>query len=186
VARAIVAKAAAKFERGDEAAILKARYPDDVAAALILRAATQPTSRATATALGQSIVADLVTAVGPVGAGARLLQSGLRLTFGREGAILVPGIEASAGAVSFVREGDPIPVRSFVSKAALLEPRKLAAITALTGEMLASNNAEALVTDAMTRSVGLALDAALFDAVAGARPVCATASRHCPLPPTRT
>src|SRR6266511_2114650 len=33
--------------------------------------------------------------------------------------------------------------------------------------MLASGNAEALVTDAMRRSVGLALDAALFDAVAG-------------------
>jgi hypothetical protein len=50
---------------------------------------------------------------------------------------------------------------------AILEPRKLAAIVTLTEEMLASSNAEALVTDAVTRSVGLALDAALFDAVAG-------------------
>ena len=45
----------------------------------------------------------------------------------------------------------------------LLEPRKLAVIVALAAEMLAGSNAEALVTDALTRATGLAIDAALFD-----------------------
>jgi len=44
-----------------------------------------------------------------------------------------------------------------------LVARKLATIVTATGEMLESSNAEALVTDALTRSVGLALDAASFD-----------------------
>ena len=168
VARAVVAMAAAKFEgRKDEVAILKERFPDDPAALLVLRAAMHPNSRTTTTALGQSTVSDLIATIGPVGAAARLLQAGLRLVFDRETAIYVPGLEASANVVSFVREGAPIPVHSLVSNAAILEPRKLAAIITLTEEMLASSNAEALVTDAMVRSVGLALDAALFDAVAG-------------------
>jgi hypothetical protein len=132
-----------------------------------LRAAQHPNSRTTTTALGSTTVSDLVATIGPVGAGARLLQSGLRLVFDGEAAIYVPGLEASANVVSFVREGAPIPVHSLVSTAAIMEPRKLAAIITLTAEMLASSNAEALVTDAMVRSVGLALDAALFDAVAG-------------------
>jgi hypothetical protein len=45
----------------------------------------------------------------------------------------------------------------------LLEPRKLAVIVALAAEMLTGSNAEALVTDALTRATGLAIDAALFD-----------------------
>ena len=40
-------------------------------------------------------------------------------------------------------------------------------IVALSAEMIAGSNAEPLVTDALTRSVGLAIDAALFDDVAG-------------------
>jgi hypothetical protein len=44
-----------------------------------------------------------------------------------------------------------------------LVPRKLATIASLTAEMLMSSNAETFVTAALTQSVGLALDAALFD-----------------------
>jgi hypothetical protein len=167
VARAIIVKAAAKYERRrDEAAILKERF-DDPTASLILRAAMSPNSLATTTALSHTVVADLISTIGPVGAGARLLQAGLKLTFDSAAAISVPSLEASANVVSFVGEGAPIPVHSFVSKAVTLAPHKLAAIITLTSEMLAGSNAEALVTDALTRSVGLALDAVVLDSVAG-------------------
>jgi hypothetical protein len=62
-----------------------------------------------------------------------------------------------------------VPVHGLTATGALLEPRKLAVIVALTAEMIAGSNAEALVTDALTRSVGLAIDAELFDDVAGRR-----------------
>ena len=64
---------------------------------------------------------------------------------------------------SFVQEGAPIPVHGLTVAGTLLEPRKLAVIVALAAEMLAGSNAEALVTDALTRATGLAIDAALFD-----------------------
>ncbi|MGB8529357.1 MAG: hypothetical protein WCD75_21450, partial [Rhodoplanes sp.] len=165
--RVAIAKAVAGTERrSDDMAILKERFPDDPIAPLVLRAASQPAMLATDTALGRSVVADLIATIGPGGAGTRVLQSGLQLTFDSAGAIYVPGLEATADRVSFVREGAPIPVHGFSATGALLEPRKLAVITALSAEMIAGSNAEALVTDALTRATSLAIDAALFDDVA--------------------
>jgi hypothetical protein len=76
LARAIIAKATAKIERcSDASAILRTRWPDDPIASLVLRAASHPAMLATDIALGRSVVADLISTIGPVGAGARLLQA---------------------------------------------------------------------------------------------------------------
>lgn len=88
VARVAVAKAVARTERrSDDMAILKERFPDDPIAPLVLRAASQPSMLATDTALGRSVVADLIATIGPVGAGARLLKSGLQLVFENDSTI---------------------------------------------------------------------------------------------------
>ena len=55
--------------------------------------------------LGRSVVADLIATIGPGGAGARVLQSGLQLTFDSAGAIYVPGLEYSSKAGAPVRLG---------------------------------------------------------------------------------
>jgi hypothetical protein len=128
--------------------------------------ASPPRSPANPT-LGHTVIADLIATIGPVGAGARLLQAGLQLMFDSAGEVYVPGFEASADKVAFVREGAPVPVHSLTVTGPLLEPRKLAVITVLSSEMIAGSNAEALVTDALTRATSLAIDAALFDAAAG-------------------
>jgi hypothetical protein len=168
LSRAVIAKAAARIERrSDDATILRSRWPDDPTAPLILRAASQPATLADNPALARTLIADLIATIGPVGAGARLLQAGLQLVFDSAGEVYVPAFEVSADKVAFVREGAPVPVHSLTTIGALLEPRKLAVIVALTAEMVAGSNAEALVTDALTRSVGLAIDAGLFDDVAG-------------------
>jgi hypothetical protein len=165
-ARAVIAKALGRLnQRSSEAAVLRSRWPDDSIAPLVMRAASEPPAElAGNTALGTSIVADLISAIGPVGAGARLLQAGLQLLFGREATIWVPGMQVTTGAAaSFVQEGAPVPVHDLASTSVPLVPRKLPSIVTLTEELLESSNAEALVTDALTRSVGLALDACLFD-----------------------
>jgi hypothetical protein len=168
LSRAVIAKAAAKIERrSDDATILRSRWPDDPIAPLVLRAASPPLTLATDTALAPSVIADLIATLGPIGAGARLLQAGLQLVFDSVSEVYVPAFEASADKVAFVPEGAPVPVRGLTATGVLLEPRKVAAIVALTAEMIAGSNAEALVTDALTRSVGLAIDAALFDDVPG-------------------
>jgi hypothetical protein len=172
LARACIAKAIGKIERREDATILRDRWPDDRVAPLVLRAPTTPSSLANSSALGATVVADLISVIGPVGAGARLLQAGLRFVFDTAATLSVPALEASASEASFVQEGAPIPVHNLVSSAVSLVPRKLATISVLSAEMLASGNAEAFVTAALAQSVGLALDAALFDATAAdaARP----------------
>ena len=57
-------------------------------------------------------------------------------------------------------------MHDLTGKSVAVVPRKLASIVTLTAEMLTGSNAEPLVTDALTRSVRLALDAALFDSAA--------------------
>lgn len=57
-------------------------------------------------------------------------------------------------------------MHDLVTKAATLTPRKIATICALSREMIESSNIEALATNALLRSIGLALDAVLFDATA--------------------
>jgi hypothetical protein len=165
--RVCIAGAIAKLEmRHDERAILKEHWPDDSIAPLILRAATSPATLTGTPALAATIMSDIVSTLGPASAGARLLQSGLQLSFDQYAAITVPALEAKATQASFVQEGAPIPVHNLVSKSASLAPRKIALIVALSREMIESSNSEALVTDALLRSIGLALDAALFDSTA--------------------
>jgi hypothetical protein len=166
--RATIAKAMVRIDpRYDEREHLRTRWPDDATAPLVLRAASQPATLAANPALGPPFIADLIATIGPTGASARLMQAGLQLVFGPAAAIYVPGLEATADNVSFVREGAPIPAHGLAVTGALLEPRKLAVITVLSSEMIAGSNAEALVTDALTRATSLAIDAALFDDVAG-------------------
>jgi hypothetical protein len=166
LARAIIVKAHARLEsRRDEAGIMRSRFPDDPSAMLMLRAASSPTSTATASALLRTVVADIIASIGAVGAGARLLQSALLLSFDDGvGMVSVPGIAISANKTAFMEEGAPIPVNDLAATAAALLPYKLASIFTLSSEMISGSNAETIVTDAMLRCVGLALDNVLFDA----------------------
>ena len=166
LARAIIVKAHARLEnRRDEAGIMRSRFPDDSSAMLMLRASSSPTTTVTASALVRTVVADIIASIGPVGAGARLLQSGLLLSFDDGvGMVSVPGIATSANKAAFIEEGAPIPVNDLAAMAAALLPHKISAIFTLSTEMISGSNAEALVTDAMLRCIGLALDSVLFDA----------------------
>jgi hypothetical protein len=148
LARAIIVKAHARLEnRRDEAGIMRSRFPDDPSALLMLRAASSPTTTTTASALVRTVVADIIASISAVGAGARLLQTGLLLSFDDGvGTVSVPGIAISANKATLIEEGAPIPVNDLVATAAALLPHKLASIFTLTSEMVSGSNAEALVT----------------------------------------
>jgi hypothetical protein len=179
LARAIIVKAHARLEnRRDEASILRLRFPDDPSALLMLRAASSPTTTTSASALVQTVVADIMSSIGAVGAGARLLQSALLLSFDDGvGMVSVPGVALSASKAAFIEEGAPIPINDLAATTAALLPHKLASIFTLTSEMVSGSNAEAIVTDAMLRCVGLALDNVLFDTL-GADAVRAAGLRY--------
>jgi hypothetical protein len=122
--------------------------------------------------LANKLVADTAEALSAYSAAIELMQGGLVLGWDGYGSISVPAFLASAQNGGFVEEGQPIPVRQFAGTAKIIAPHKAASISVLTREMMESSNAEALITDALVKSAGLAIDAAFFDAVAGdaARP----------------
>jgi hypothetical protein len=131
---------------------------------LLLRAAQTPTALANTPALSQVTVA-ILDALVPVSAAVDLFQRGVGLNFNGAAQITVPGVAIPTA--SFVAEGQPIPVRQApTSPGPILSPHKLATITALTGEMMRSANAETLIRQVLVESTGPALDAAVFSASA--------------------
>jgi hypothetical protein len=91
----------------------------------------------------------------------------MRLSFGREAAVVIPGLLPTANDVIFVQEGGVIPVVDFSIANATLSRRKLACIVVYTKTMLESGNVDSLVRQTLNEAVGLRLDANLFDATAG-------------------
>jgi hypothetical protein len=148
------------------------RWPDDQVTLAITKAATSPASLTTsgwASQLATTAVADFVGSLGPASAGATLLKRGLQLSFDSAGGISVPGIIADAGEIGFVAEGAPIPAAQLTVAGPTLTPRKFARLVTFTRETLSHSTptVESLVRTALTESVALALDTALFDATAG-------------------
>lgn len=134
-------------------------WPNDQRLQLLLRGATAPTSTIEAAAL-QTVAKALLDSLKPISAAGPLIDRGLTLTFGPEGAISVPtfGI-AQCG---FVGEGARKPVDQFALFTPVLKLYKFAAIVQLTNELISSSNAEALVSKVLRESIALGLDHAIF------------------------
>jgi hypothetical protein len=116
--------------------------------------------------LTQKVVADAVEALSAAACAVEVMSGGLVVNWDGYGAISVPTMVASAANGGFVQEGQPIPVRQFATESALINPYKTASICVLTREMIESSNAEALITDALVKSAGMAIDAAFFGSAA--------------------
>jgi len=163
--RLVLAKVIASLGHLKTRDVVEQLWPGD----LILRAASAPamtTVTGWAAELVHRIIADALTALGPDSSAVKVLSRGLVLAWNGAGQISAPGIVGSASNAGFVAEGAPIPVRQLLTSPCLLSPFKLASISVLTREMIESGNAERLVTDALTRSCGAALDVALFGSAA--------------------
>jgi hypothetical protein len=153
--------------------VLARTYANDDVAPLLLRAASVPaitTQAGWADSLANASVADFIGTIGPASAGAALFSRGLQLSFQTSANIVVPGLSTSASNTAFVQQGAPIPVHQLsFSSSALLQPRKLATIVPFNREIVEHSipSIEAMVRAALSESVGLALDVAMFGATAG-------------------
>jgi hypothetical protein len=146
-------------------AVLRRRgWEDDRAARLVIRSPQTPTTTADAAALTQ-VAYSFFDVLAPISAGAAVLERALGVSFDGSASISLPTL--APGVAGFVAPGAAIPVKSFPSAAATMEPHKLACLVELTNEMLNSANAEVLVRAALTESAARGLDAVLFDANAG-------------------
>jgi hypothetical protein len=164
--RAALCVALAKLDGRTPVTEFAKRWREDRQLDTVLRAAVSPASIASTPALAQTTVAFLATLV-PVSAGADLLNRALGLSFDGAAQISVPAIAVPNA--DFVAEMAPIPVQqAATSPGPTLLPHKLAVITSLTGEMMRSSNAEALVRIVLAESTGPAIDRVLFSSNAAA------------------
>lgn len=137
----------------------------DGAAALVLRAATEPaslTSSEWAGLLSGSTVSDFVGGLTASSAAAAIFARAVQLTPGRSTGVRVPGVTASAAAARFVAEGEPLLATAFGIGAPLLEPRKIGGLVVVTRETAKSTAISQVVRQVLTESVSLGLDVALL------------------------
>ena len=137
---------------------------------MVLKGATAPamtTVAGWAAELVQQINADLMPTLLPSAVYPSLSAMGLKLTFGRNGRIVVPTRSATPSvAGSFVGEGAPIPVRQAAFTATTMVPKKMAVITTWTREMDEHSvpAIEGLLRNAIQEDTQIAIDTILLDA----------------------
>src|SRR5262249_34566273 len=123
---------------------------DDRVTDIILRAASAP-AKATVVGWAQELarvaVLDLVQSVTSISAAAELIDRALQLNLDGIAEYRVPGRALNAAAAGqWVAEGADAPVRALnFSNAAILQPRKLQVLTAVTREMMDHSNIEAVI-----------------------------------------
>ena len=140
----------------------------------MLRAASNPATVGDpnwASALAREVIDDTIAAAASLSAAADVIVRGMRVNFDSAGSIRIPGRSFSANnadAGNWVGEGQPIPVKPLAfTDGLILEPRKLAVIVVFTTEQAASSAIEVIARAMISEAVGLALDATMFDNVAG-------------------
>jgi hypothetical protein len=132
----------------------------------VLRAAVNPAATndwGGALAAGVRVGAFL-RSLRPRSAAAQLIELGLRVDLSGVGSAALPRLAADFPDPAWVAEGQPIPAYKGSLGAATLTPKKLAALSGLTGELadLAAEDAEALVEELMRDAAAKALDASIF------------------------
>ncbi len=155
-------------------AIRQRAYGDDEATKAVFdhvtRAASAPATTTTsgwASQLVQTANADFMSTLLPASVYPSLAARGLRLTFGRNGAIAIPSRSATPTiAGSFVAEGAPIPVRQGAFQSLTLTPKKMAVISTFTREIAEHSipAIEGLIRDAIQEDTSVAIDTVLLDA----------------------
>ena len=148
-------------------------YGDDEATKVVcdltLKAASAPAMTTVvgwAAELVQQIVADLMPALLPSAVYPSLSAQGLKLTFGRNGRIIIPTRSLTPTvAGSFVGEGAPIPVRQAAFTSQTMTPKKMAVISTWTREMDEHSvpAIEGLLREAIQQDTAISIDSVLLD-----------------------
>ena len=132
----------------------------------ILRAASSPATTSAANwaaVLASGAVADFAGSLGPSSASSALARAGMTVDLSRSPySSLIPSLVATGTDVSFVKEGDAIPVVDLTVTGPTLTPFKVATITCFTREMTHLTSIEAIVKSVLSEAVTLGLDAAIL------------------------
>ena len=155
--RAATANVIARIQKlPDAGAILRAAWPDDDRANLILRAPVEPTKLA---ALSGNAVTRLLL-LAPKSAAARLLDTAIKIDLTGVSSFSFP-LATNFTEATFIGEGMPIPVGDGTFAAMPVGPvRKVASIAALTNELerASADTAAIIISHVLEVAVGRGLD----------------------------
>ncbi|WP_375764548.1 hypothetical protein ACE10X_21295 [Bradyrhizobium sp. Pha-3] len=160
--RAVAASALATLRHSDPANVLKAAWPNDDRAALILRAAQSPTSTDDFPAFDKT---GLFQSLAPSSAALQLFERGLQLDLAGITTIRIPNFATLPPAAIFVGEGKPAPNVHWTFDTTVLGPaRKVLILAAVTGDLEAATpaSASALVGRVLADSSNKSIDAVAF------------------------
>jgi len=148
---------------------------DRDALALLQRTASTPAASTNLTAFNQGVVDATVDILGPANAASAIFSRSIKVSFGHDASVWVPGVAAASTHVGFVGKLNPLRVLQYdVSKGCTLEAGlKLGFSIVCTNELLARSNAVPFLRQKMLEDIGQGLDAILLDtsnATAGLRP----------------
>jgi HK97 family phage prohead protease/HK97 family phage major capsid protein len=151
--------------------VLRERYPDHEATAVVTRAAmtgATTTVAGWAAELVQTAYADFLATLLPASVFPRLAALGVGLTFGPNGgAIKIPS-RATTPSIggSFVAEGAPIPVRRLGTTSITLLPHKVGALSVFSREIAQYSNPaiEGIIREGISDDTAINIDGLLIDA----------------------
>jgi hypothetical protein len=172
---------------GPAAAFARERWNDGVSEILV-RGISPPETIGTAAALTAQAVGDFVATLAPISAAASIFAVAPRVDLAHFASVRVPARASplSPAQAMWIDENNPIPATQLVLGAgAVLSPKKLVAIAALSRELAEHTNAEEVFALLLRENTSLTLDATVFSTLAatGAHPAGILAG-IAPLAPT--
>lgn len=138
---------------------------DQGALAMLQRAAVSPHSMSTTTTFVQNVVDAVVDILGPDNAASAVFsRAGVKVQFGVNGSVWVPGVSADGSKASWVSQGNPVRVGQWDSSkgCTLSSGLRMSYAVAVTSEMLAYSSAEGIIRRKLAEDVGAGLEASLF------------------------
>jgi HK97 family phage prohead protease/HK97 family phage major capsid protein len=171
--RAMAAHFRATVLRKPVEEVLRERYPDDEATAIVTRAAVAGANTTTtnwAIELVQLAQGEFVNLLYPNSVFPKLSAMGTALNFGpNSGSIKIPSRQTTPSiGGSFVAEAAPIPVRRLGTTSITLYPHKVGTISVYSREIAAYSNPdiEALIRDSIVNDTSINVDGVLLDSTA--------------------
>jgi hypothetical protein len=166
--RALTSIAIAGLRKQAAETFTKAAWPNDTQALTLTKAAVDPLSTATGTALMPTITGAFLSGIAPQSAAVQLFRHALQLDFSNVHQFFFPRGSLTPQPI-FIGEGQPMPMVKLTTTGTIVGPiKKIMIGSAVTSQLedATPEAASAIVGNALSEAVAGSLDATAFDNVA--------------------
>ncbi|MFC0201470.1 phage major capsid family protein [Paracoccus rhizosphaerae] len=163
---AFMSAAKSSDQRGDATGFAAKAFPGDrITQEILLRGATGPLTTGDATQISETVGA-FIGGLAPLSAAARLMARGLPISLTSRASVAIP-YRTGRAALTWVGEGEAIPVKSYALSASRVGPlKKIAGVTVHSREFSRSTSAAPIFERLLREDAADALDVAVFGSTA--------------------